>query len=59
MGHDSAQRVVYRWGEDGLMGVADYQGRLCASLALWNGKDPFLKERLFGLSGPEVSDSDI
>ncbi len=44
---------TYRWGEDGLMGVTDRQCRLCFALALWNGADPFLKERLFGLSGPE------
>src|SRR3984885_9702003 len=51
--HDHARSRTYRWGEDGLLGIADRQGRLCFGLALWNGSDPFLKERLFGLSGPE------
>jgi hypothetical protein len=51
--HDHARRRAYRWGEDGLLGVADREGRLCFGLALWNGKDPILKERLFGLTGPE------
>ena len=50
---DHAQSRVYRWGEDGLLGLSDRFGRLCFSLALWNGKDPILKERLFGLSGPQ------
>ena len=44
---------AYRWGEDGLLGITDRECRLCFSLALWNGRDPMLKERLFGLSGPE------
>src|SRR5581483_8760818 len=43
----------YRWGEDGLLGICDREGRLCFALALWNGKDPILKERLFGLNGRE------
>lgn len=51
--HDHARSRAYRWGEDGLMGICDRQGRLCFALALWNGKDPILKERLFGLTGPE------
>ena len=51
--HDHARSRVYRWGEDGLMGITDRQCRLCFSLALWNGRDPILKERLFGLTGPE------
>jgi hypothetical protein len=51
--HDQARSRAYRWGEDGLMGICDRECRLCFSLALWNGKDPILKERLFGLSGPE------
>ena len=51
--HDHARSRAYRWGEDGLLGVCDRQGRLCFALALWNGRDPILKERLFGLSGPE------
>ena len=51
--HDQARSRVYRWGEDGLLGITDRQGRLCFALALWNGRDPILKERLFGLTGPE------
>jgi hypothetical protein len=51
--HDQARSRAYRWGEDGLLGICDRECRLCFALALWNGKDPFLKERLFGLSGPE------
>ncbi len=51
--HDHARSRAYRWGEDGLLGVSDDQGRLCFALALWNGRDPILKERLFGLTGPE------
>jgi hypothetical protein len=51
--HDHARSRVYRWGEDGLLGICDRECRLCFSIALWNGKDPILKERLFGLTGPE------
>jgi hypothetical protein len=51
--HDHARSRAYRWGEDGLLGISDRQCRLCFALALWNGKDPILKERLFGLTGPE------
>src|SRR6478672_1723726 len=51
--HDQARSRAYRWGEDGLLGISDVAGRLCFALALWNGADPVLKERLFGLSGPE------
>jgi hypothetical protein len=51
--HDHARSRAYRWGEDGLLGISDDQGRLCFALALWNGADPILKERLFGLAGPE------
>src|SRR4051812_23984777 len=51
--HDHARSRAYRWGEDGLLGICDRQCRLCFSLALWNGQDPILKERLFGLTGPE------
>ncbi|MGB5995130.1 MAG: hypothetical protein WBG20_06900 [Candidatus Deferrimicrobiaceae bacterium] len=51
--HDHARSRTYRWGEDGLLGITDRQGRLCFALALWNGRDPILKERLFGLTGPE------
>lgn len=51
--HDHARSRAYRWGEDGLLGISDRESRLCFALALWNGKDPILKERLFGLAGPE------
>ena len=51
--HDHARSRAYRWGEDGLLGISDNHQRLCFSLALWNGKDPILKERLFGLTGNE------
>jgi hypothetical protein len=51
--HDHARSRAYRWGEDGLAGFSDTQSRLCLSLALWNGKDPILKERLFGLTNAQ------
>lgn len=51
--HDHARRRAYRWGEDGIQGWCDRQCRLCFSPALWNGRDPILKERLFGLGGNE------
>lgn len=51
--HEEAAWRTYRWGEDGLLGICDRQCRLCFGLALWNGNDPILKERLFGLTGPE------
>jgi hypothetical protein len=51
--HDHARSRAYRWGEDGLLGITDRECRLCFSVALWNGRDPILKERLFGLTGPE------
>src|SRR5499433_2454178 len=51
--HDQARSRAYRWGEDGLAGVSDDQQTLCFALALWNGKDPILKERLFGLTNSE------
>lgn len=51
--HDHARSRAYRWGEDGLLGICDRQCRLCFSVALWNGHDPILKERLFGVTGPE------
>jgi hypothetical protein len=51
--HDHARSRAYRWGEDGLAGITDNHGRLCLALALWNGRDPILKERLFGLTGTE------
>jgi len=51
--HDQARSRAYRWGEDGLLGITDRECRLCLAPALWNGRDPILKERLFGLTGPE------
>jgi mannosylglycerate hydrolase MGH1-like protein len=51
--HDQARSRAYHWGEDGLAGFSDDQQRLCLSLALWNGRDPILKERLFGLTNVE------
>jgi len=51
--HDHARSRAYRWGEDGLGGITDSQNQLCFALALWNGKDPILKERLFGLTNSE------
>ncbi len=51
--HDHARSRTYRWGEDGLLGISDDQGRLCFALALWNEADPILKERLFGLTNAE------
>ncbi len=52
-GHDQARSRVYRWGEDGLLGLSDNHQRLCFALSMWNGKDPILKERAFGLTGSE------
>ena len=49
--HDHARSRAYRWGEDGLAGFSDVEQRLCLALALWNGRDPILKERIFGLTG--------
>jgi hypothetical protein len=51
--HDHARSRTYRWGEDGILGISDNHQRLCFAPALWNGRDPILKERLFGLTGPE------
>src|SRR3990172_1916296 len=51
--HDHARSRAFRWGEDGLAGISDNHQRLCFALALWNGKDPILKERIFGLTGNE------
>src|SRR5438270_9270130 len=51
--HDHARSRAYRWGEDGIAGFSDSQQRLCLGLALWNGQDPILKERLFGLTNSE------
>src|SRR5437667_790912 len=51
--HDHARSKAYRWNEDGLAGISDRKQNLCFSVALWNGRDPILKERLFGLTGSE------
>src|SRR5713226_6862269 len=51
--HDHARMRAYRWGEDGLLGISDNHQRLCFALALWNEKDPILKERIFGLTGSQ------
>jgi hypothetical protein len=51
--HDHARSRAYRWGEDGIAGISDNHQRLCFAIALWNGADPILKERLFGLTGTE------
>lgn len=51
--HDQSRSRVYRWGEDGIGGISDINQQLCFAIALWNGKDPILKERMFGLSNPE------
>jgi hypothetical protein len=51
--HDHARSRAYRWSEDGMAGLCDREQTLCLALALWNGKDPILKERAFGLAGPE------
>ena len=51
--HDHARSRAYRWNEDGLAGICDRHQKICFALALWNGQDPILKERLFGLTGNE------
>ena len=51
--HDKARSKAYRWGEDGIAGICDDQQTLCFAVAVWNGKDPILKERYFGLTGPQ------
>ncbi len=51
--HDQARSRAYRWGEDGIAGISDDRQRLCFALALWNGADPILKERMFGLTNSE------
>src|ERR1051325_9795566 len=51
--HDHARSRAYRWGEDGIAGISDSAQHLCLALALWNGKDPILKERFFGLTNSE------
>ena len=53
LSHDAARSRAYRWGEDGIFGISDDQQTLCFALALWNGRDPILKERLFGLTNSE------
>jgi hypothetical protein len=53
--HDQARSRAYRWGEDGIAGISDDKQRLCLGLALWNGRDPILKERLFGLTNSEAN----
>ena len=53
--HDQARSRAYRWGEDGLAGISDDKQRLCFALALWNERDPILKERLFGLTNSEAN----
>ncbi|HEY4282225.1 MAG TPA: hypothetical protein VGM62_04110 [Chthoniobacterales bacterium] len=51
--HDHARSRAYRWNEDGLGGISDFKGRLCFAFAFWNERDPILKERLFGVTGPQ------
>src|SRR6058998_414487 len=51
--HDHARSRAYRWGEDGIAGICDRHQNICFAIALWNGRDPILKERLFGLTGNE------
>ena len=53
--HDRARSTAYRWGEDAMAGFSDIEQRLCLGLALWNGRDPILKERMFGLNGSEAN----
>ena len=51
--HDHARSRVYRWGEDGIAGISDRHCAICFAITLWNGNDEILKERIFGLTGPE------
>ena len=53
LSHDAARSKAYRWGEEGIAGISDDNQLLCFSIGLWNGKDPILKERMFGLTGNE------
>src|SRR5439155_17249555 len=53
LSHDQARSRAYRWGEDGLAGVCDDEHHLCLAVALWNERDPILKERLFGVTNAE------
>ena len=55
LSHDMARSQAYRWGEDGIAGISDDQSQLCLSLAMWNGRDAILKERLFGLTNSEAN----
>src|SRR2546421_10207618 len=55
LSHDQAGSAAFRWGEDGVGGICDFKQRLCLAFAFWNGRDPFLKERLFGVTGPQGS----
>src|SRR5260221_6726477 len=57
--HDHARSRAYRWGEDGLAGLCDVEQRICLSLGLWNGRDPILKERLFGLTNGEGNHGEV
>jgi hypothetical protein len=57
--HDQSRSRVYHWGEDGLAGISDDKQQLCLALALWNGRDPILKERLFGLTNSEGNHGEI
>jgi hypothetical protein len=57
--HDHARSRAYRWGEDGLARISDDKQRVCFALTLWNGKDPILKERLFGLTNSEGNHGDV
>jgi hypothetical protein len=51
--HDHARSKAYRWNEDGIAGISDRHQKICFAVSLWNGRDPILKERLFGLTGNE------
>src|SRR6186997_2556761 len=51
--HEHARSRAYRWGEDGLAGFSDRHQLVCFAVALWNGADPYLKERIYGLTGPQ------
>ncbi|HVW83449.1 MAG TPA: hypothetical protein VHB50_02165, partial [Bryobacteraceae bacterium] len=53
LSHDHARSRAYRWNEDGIAGICDRHQKICFAVAMWNGRDPILKERLFGLTGNE------
>ena len=57
--HDQARSRAYHWGEDGLAGISDGNQLLCFCVALWNGKDPILKERMFGLTNSEANHGEL